>query len=123
MGGKGCISVTANVAPRLCAEFQSACATGDWTRALELQDRLYPLHDAMFSDCSPGPVKYALSRVRPDMPGEVRLPITWPSDASRAAVARALRSAEHTSDIPSLMRTSEPVFCLKKQTPTHCIYI
>src|SRR3546814_13497911 len=93
MGGKGCISVTANVAPRLCAEFQSACATGDWTRALELQDRLYPLHDAMFSDCSPGPVKYALSRVRPDMPGEVRLPITWPSDASRAAVDRA-RSEE-----------------------------
>src|SRR3546814_2682188 len=98
MGGKGCISVTANVAPRLCAEFQSACATGDWTRALELQDRLYPLHDAMFSDCSPGPVKYALSRVRPDMPGEVRLPITWPSDASR--------SEEHTSELQSLMRIS-----------------
>ena len=93
MGGRGCISVTANVAPRLCAEFEAACAGGDWTRALELQDRLYPLHDAMFSDTSPGPVKYALSRVRPDMPGEVRLPITWPSEASRAAVDRALEIA------------------------------
>lgn len=93
MGGKGCISVTANVAPRLCAEFEAACASGDWTRALELQDRLYPLHDAMFSDTSPGPVKYALSRVRPDTPGEVRLPITWPSEASRAAVDRALEIA------------------------------
>lgn len=93
MGGKGCISVTANVAPRLCAEFEAACAGGDWTRALELQDRLYPLHDAMFSDTSPGPVKYALNRVRPDMPGEVRLPITWPSEASRAAIDRALEIA------------------------------
>ena len=93
MGGRGCISVTANVAPRLCAEFQAACAGGDWTRALELQDKLFPLHDALFSDTSPGPVKYALSRVRPDMPGEVRLPITRPSEASRAAVDRALEIA------------------------------
>jgi 4-hydroxy-tetrahydrodipicolinate synthase len=93
MGGQGCISVTANVAPRLCADFQAACAGGDWSRALELQDTLYPLHDAMFSDTSPGPVKYALSRVRPDMPGEVRLPITWPTVASRAAIDRALEIA------------------------------
>lgn len=93
MGGKGCISVTANVAPRLCAQFQAACAQGRWADALALQDRLYPLHDAMFSDSSPGPVKYALSRVRPDMPGEVRLPITWPSESSRAAVDRALEIA------------------------------
>ncbi|MCF8707075.1 4-hydroxy-tetrahydrodipicolinate synthase [Rhizorhapis sp. SPR117] len=90
MGGVGCISVSANVAPRLCAEFQAACAGGDWAGALALQDRLYPLHDALFSDASPGPVKYALGRVRPDMPCEVRLPITWPSEASRAAVDRAL---------------------------------
>lgn len=93
MGGSGCISVTANVAPRLCAEFQAACRSGDWGRALALQDKLYPLHDAMFSDCSPGPVKYALSRIRPDMPDEVRLPITTPSEASRAAVDRALEIA------------------------------
>lgn len=93
MGGKGCISVTANVAPRLCAEFQQAMASGDWHGALAIQDRLYPLHDALFSDASPGPVKYALTRVRPDMPGDVRLPITWPSESSRAAVDRALEIA------------------------------
>ena len=93
MGGKGCISVTANVAPRLCADFQGACERGDWDAALALQDKLYPLHDALFSDSSPGPVKYALSRVRPEMPVEVRLPITWPSDSSRAAVDRALEIA------------------------------
>ena len=93
MGGRGCISVTANVAPRLCADFQDACLRGDWARALELQDRLFPLHVAMFSDASPGPVKYALNRVRPDMPTDVRLPLTSPSDASRRAVDAALEHA------------------------------
>ena len=93
MGGVGCISVTANVAPRLCADFQKATAEGRWADALALQDKLYPLHDAMFSDSSPGPVKYALSRVRPGMPVGVRLPITWPSEASQAAVDRALEIA------------------------------
>src|SRR3954466_10865896 len=61
MGGKGCISVTANVAPRLCADFENACLSGHWDEALSLQDRLYPLHAALFSDASPGPVKYAVS--------------------------------------------------------------
>lgn len=93
MGGRGCISVTANVAPRLSAQFQAACLAGDWPTALALQDRLFPLHDALFSDSSPGPIKYALTRVRPDMPGDVRLPITWPSEQSRAAVDRALEIA------------------------------
>jgi 4-hydroxy-tetrahydrodipicolinate synthase len=93
MGGVGCISVTANVAPRLCADFQEACLARDWTRALELQDRLYPLHAALFSDASPGPVKYALSRVRPDFPAELRLPMTPPSQTSRDAVDRALEHA------------------------------
>ena len=93
MGGVGCISVTANVAPRLCAEFQAACAAADWARALDLQDKLYPLHAALFTDASPGPVKYALGRVRPDMPTELRLPMTPPSAASRAAVDEALAIA------------------------------
>lgn len=93
MGGRGCISVTANVAPELCANFQNACLEGRWSDALALQDKLYPLHDALFTDSSPGPVKYALSRVRPEMPTEVRLPITWPSGASRATVDRALEIA------------------------------
>jgi 4-hydroxy-tetrahydrodipicolinate synthase len=92
MGGIGCISVTANVAPRLCAEFQDACLAGGWKEALELQDRLYPLHAALFSDASPGPAKYALSRIR-DFPLELRLPMTPPSDASRRAVDAALSHA------------------------------
>jgi 4-hydroxy-tetrahydrodipicolinate synthase len=93
MGGVGCISVTANVAPRLCADFQRACLGGDWARALELQDRLYPLHAALFTDASPGPVKYALSRVRPELPVELRMPMTWPSPESRKAVDIALEHA------------------------------
>ncbi len=94
MGGTGCISVTANVAPRLCADFQAACAGGSWDEALSLQDRLFPLHAAMFSDASPGPVKYALTRVRPGFPSDLRLPMTPPSEASRAAVDAALAHAQ-----------------------------
>jgi 4-hydroxy-tetrahydrodipicolinate synthase len=90
MGGVGCISVTANVAPKLCADFQNACLSGDWAAALALQDRLYPLHAALFSDASPGPVKYALSRVDADFPTDLRLPMTPASPASRAAVDAAL---------------------------------
>jgi 4-hydroxy-tetrahydrodipicolinate synthase len=93
MGGQGCISVTANVAPRLCAEFQAACAEGRYPDALAFQDRLYPLHAALFSDASPGPVKYALAKVRPGFPAELRLPMTPPSEASRAAVDAALAHA------------------------------
>ncbi|GAN13034.1 dihydrodipicolinate synthase [Sphingomonas paucimobilis NBRC 13935] len=93
MGGVGCISVTANVAPRLCADFQAACAAGDMARALELHDRLFPLHEAMFADASPGPVKYALSRVIRGFATGVRLPMTWPSEAARAQVDAALAHA------------------------------
>jgi 4-hydroxy-tetrahydrodipicolinate synthase len=93
MGGVGCISVTANVAPRLCADFQERCRDGDWKGALDLQDRLYPLHAALFSDASPGPAKYALSRVRPDFPTDLRLPMTPPSEPSRRAVDLALEHA------------------------------
>ena len=93
MGGVGCISVTANVAPRLCAEFQAATREGRWDDALALQDRLYPLHAALFSDASPGPTKYALSRVRKGFSTEMRLPLTEPSPASKAAVDAALSHA------------------------------
>ena len=93
MGGVGCISVTANAAPRLCAEFQAATREGRWDEALALQDRLYPLHAALFSDASPGPVKYALSRVRPGFPAQLRAPMTEPSTASKAAVDAALAHA------------------------------
>ncbi|MFW2830857.1 4-hydroxy-tetrahydrodipicolinate synthase [Sphingomonas sp. ID0503] len=92
MGGVGCISVTANVAPRLCADFQSACLEGRWADALALQDRLFPLHAALFSDASPGPTKYALAVTR-DFPDDIRLPMTPASEASRRAVDAALRHA------------------------------
>jgi 4-hydroxy-tetrahydrodipicolinate synthase len=93
MGGVGCISVTANVAPKLCAEFQEAMREGRWTDALELQDRLYPLHAALFTDASPAPTKYALSKVRPGFPQELRLPLVEASDASKRAVDSALEHA------------------------------
>jgi len=92
MGGRGCISVTANVAPRLCADFQNAMLAGDYATALILNDLLWPLHAALFTDSSPGPTKYALSRLG-HMQGDVRLPITQPSAASRAAVDAALAHA------------------------------
>lgn len=93
MGGVGCISVTANVAPRLCGQFQKAMRDGRWDEALKLQDQLYPLHAALFSDASPGPAKYALSRLRPGFAPELRLPLTEPSEASRRAVDCALEHA------------------------------
>ena len=62
-GGQGCISVTANVAPALCSEFQLACLGGNFKRALELQDQLMPLHDALFVESNPGPVKYAAEKL------------------------------------------------------------
>ncbi len=93
MGGVGCISVTANVAPKLCSQFQEAIREGRQHEALALQDRLSPLHAALFSDASPGPVKYALSKVRPGFPAELRLPMTEPSAASKAAVDAALAHA------------------------------
>lgn len=93
MGGVGTISVTANVAPRLCADFHEAVAAGDMDRAHRLQDRLFPLHKALFSDASPGPVKYALGRVRPGFPTDLRLPMTPPSEPSRRAVDAALEHA------------------------------
>jgi 4-hydroxy-tetrahydrodipicolinate synthase len=92
-GGIGCISVTANVAPRLCSEFQRATREGRWDEALKLQDRLFPLHAALFTDASPGPVKYALTRIRNDFPAELRLPLVEASAASKKAVDAALEHA------------------------------
>jgi 4-hydroxy-tetrahydrodipicolinate synthase len=93
MGGVGTISVTANVAPALFARFHDAWDAGDRDTVLALQERLFPLHKALFSDASPGPVKYALSRVRPGISAELRLPMTPPSEASRRAVDEALEHA------------------------------
>ena len=93
MGGVGCISVTANVAPRLCSDFQKAMREGHWDEALKLQDRLYPLHAALFTDASPAPTKYALTRVRKGFPSDLRLPLVEASDASKRAVDAALEHA------------------------------
>ncbi|MGZ5934398.1 MAG: 4-hydroxy-tetrahydrodipicolinate synthase [Rhizomicrobium sp.] len=91
-GGHGCISVTANVAPRLCAEFQNACMNGDFQKALVLQDRLMPVHDAMFVEPSPAPVKYAGSLLGL-CTDEVRLPLVPATDSARAVIRAALASA------------------------------
>ena len=93
MGGVGCVSVTANVAPKLCHDFQKAMREGRWDEAVKLQDRLYPLHAALFSDASPAPTKYALSRVRPGFPTDLRLPLVEASDSSKRAVDAALEHA------------------------------
>ena len=89
-GGVGCISVTANVAPRLCAEFQAACAAGDYAKAREYQDRLMPLHDAMFCETNPGPVKYAVSLLG-KCSEDMRLPMVAPADAARAQIKKAMQ--------------------------------
>jgi 4-hydroxy-tetrahydrodipicolinate synthase len=93
MGGVGCISVSANVAPKLCSDFQKAMREGRWDDALKLQDQLYPLHAALFTDASPAPTKYALSRVRKGFPTDLRLPLVQASDASKRAVDAALEHA------------------------------
>jgi len=91
-GGHGCISVTANVAPKLCAQFQEACMQGAFDAALKIQDRLMPLHDAMFCEPSPGPVKYAASLIGMST-DEVRLPMMAATEAARDKVKAAMHSA------------------------------
>src|SRR5438132_7458383 len=88
-GGHGCISVTSNVAPRMCAEFQSACLRGDYTTALKLQDKLMPLHTALFLETSPAPAKYALS-VLGKCADRVRLPMVRLAEHTRSAVREAM---------------------------------
>ncbi|MFV2035407.1 MAG: 4-hydroxy-tetrahydrodipicolinate synthase [Halocynthiibacter sp.] len=91
-GGVGCISVTANVAPRLCAEFQAATLAGDFTKALALQDRLMPLHDAIFVEPGLVGAKYGLSKLGL-CSEEVRSPLTGLLDATRAQIDAAMRHA------------------------------
>jgi 4-hydroxy-tetrahydrodipicolinate synthase len=88
-GAQGCISVTANVAPKLCADFQKACAEKRWDEALTLQQRLMPLHDAMFCEPSPGPVKFAVSELG-FCSDDVRLPMMAVSDAAKARIRAAM---------------------------------
>jgi len=88
-GGHGCISVTANVAPALCAEMQRAWRDGDVAKAAALNDRLMPLHTALFCETSPGPVKYAASLLGKCTP-ELRLPLVEISETSKDIVKRAM---------------------------------
>lgn len=92
-GGVGCISVTANIAPKLCAEFQAASLAGDMATAHELNERLFPLHQALFTDASPGPIKYAMAKVLGWIGEEVRLPLVPCSAESRKAVDAGLERA------------------------------
>jgi 4-hydroxy-tetrahydrodipicolinate synthase len=91
-GGHGCISVTSNVAPRLCAEFQAACLKGDFTGALKLQDKLAPLHINLFIETSPAPVKYALSLLG-KCTNSLRLPMVPVSEKTQTAVREAMMHA------------------------------
>jgi 4-hydroxy-tetrahydrodipicolinate synthase len=91
-GGVGCISVTANVAPRLCAEFQAATLAGDYAKALEYQDRLMPLHTAIFLEPGVAGAKYGLSRLGLAS-DEVRLPLVGLTDATKARIDAAMRHA------------------------------
>ena len=91
-GGQGCISVTANVAPKLCAEFQAATLAGDYAKALDYQDRLMPLHIAIFIEPGLAGAKYAMSKLGL-CSEEVRLPITNVSDETRGRIDDAMRHA------------------------------
>ena len=88
-GGHGCISVTSNVAPRLCAEFQAACLKGDFAAALKLQDKLTPLHINLFVETSPAPIKYAMSLIG-KCANTVRLPMVPATEKAQAAVRQAM---------------------------------
>jgi 4-hydroxy-tetrahydrodipicolinate synthase len=91
-GGVGCISVTANVAPRLCAEFQAATLAGDYAKALAYQDRLMPLHEAIFIEPGLAGAKYGLSKLG-RCSDEVRLPLVGLTDGTKARIDAAMRHA------------------------------
>lgn len=91
-GGHGCISVTANIAPKLLADFQTATLNGDFVKALEIQDKLTALHDVMFIEPSPGPVKYA-AKLLGLCSDEMRLPMTPITEATEIKVKDAMVQA------------------------------
>ena len=93
LGQVGCISVTANVAPALAAEFHRAAAAGDFAKARALNEKLFLLHRALFADASPAPTKYALAKLHEWFAPEVRLPIVECSEAAKAAVDAAMERA------------------------------
>jgi 4-hydroxy-tetrahydrodipicolinate synthase len=89
-GGQGCISVSSNIMPKRCAQVQEACLAGDYVKALALHDEIAALHDVMFCETSPGPVKFAASlmgKCKPDL----RLPLVQPSENSKKQIAEVLK--------------------------------
>jgi len=88
-GGHGCISVASNIAPRQCAEFQNACMAGDFVKALRLHEQLMPLHEVMFIEANPGPVKYIAARLGL-CTEDMRLPLVGPTEESKAKIDAAL---------------------------------
>jgi len=89
-GGMGCISVTSNIAPKLCVQVQDLCSKGDFIAARDAHDRLIALHEAMFLETSPGPVKYAASLLGKCQP-DIRLPLVLPSEAVKARIREAVK--------------------------------
>jgi len=96
-GGHGCISVTANIAPRACAEFYAAWMAGDAAKALKLHTRLMPLHDVLFCESSPIPAKYAAYLLR-KCSSEMRLPLCQPTAASKQRIEMTLRALDLLED-------------------------
>ena len=91
-GGHGSISVTSNIAPKLCSQFMQLCLSKDFKEAAKINDKLMPLHHALFVESSPGPVKYAASKL--GLCGEeIRLPLTLISDETKVLVDKALKHA------------------------------
>jgi 4-hydroxy-tetrahydrodipicolinate synthase len=88
-GGHGCISVTSNIAPKLCSEFQLSCLSKDYSTALRIQDKLTPLHQALFIETSPAPVKYGMSLLG-FCDEIVRLPLVGVTDATKESVKKAM---------------------------------
>ena len=91
-GGRGCISVTSNVAPRLCADMQEACLAGDFAKALTIQDRLIPLHAALFVEPNPAGPKCALAELG-RISNEVRIPMLPATESARATIRGAMQHA------------------------------
>lgn len=91
-GGVGCISVTANIAPKLCAKLQEATLKGDYAQALELHDKIVPLHQAMFCETNPIPVKFAASLMGKCAP-EYRLPLVPPSESAQTRIREVMQQA------------------------------
>lgn len=91
MGGNGVISVVANIAPKLCADLQKACRDGDYKKAVEIQDKLTPLNQAMFCETNPMPIKYAASLMGL-CSDEIRLPLISPSDEAKAIIKKEMKN-------------------------------